>query len=322
MRNFICVAFLLAVVFFAACHKQILADEAKSSRIPIPLQFKGEKDQQTRYSLQINFSPLTKATGKLAGIANSFPFNRLFRFIIRQTITNIDLDGNLHVTYALEGVSIGGASTDEAKLPLIEETLSSIKGKTLTFIMAPSGRVTNVSGLEGINDVNLQETIKAVLSRLHPRFPLAPVSEGKRWQYDEGFTSKFNSIMGMLTMENSVKTNYTLLGFEEKLGYKCAKIQSVAALTQSFPSDLLPLELPFKATAAGNGKGNGTIYFAPQTGQLVSADFTIIQQGNVTLSPKIQLSSNNGKSPGEFRQTITAELETNVRIDLEPSKQL
>lgn len=287
---------------------------------PIKLQFKGTEGDQARYVLQIYFSPLSKATGKLAQSATSFPFNRLFQFLIKRKVTGVDLMGEMHLTYALNAASIGGAQ-EESKIPIIEEVLLSTKGKALTLVMAPSGRVSNVEGLEGIKDVNLQETIKSVFSRLHPRFPLAPVYLGGKWQYNETFESKFNTVVGTMTLANNLNTRYTLLGFEEIRGIKCVKILSDITFTQTLPDSLLPIELPFKVNAKVFGKGKGTIYFDPDAGNIVSGEFFITQEGSVTLTRNLALTSTDeslNKKSINNRELISAKLDSTIKIDLEP----
>lgn len=305
---------LFVLIVIIACYVTGPFASELSPFKPVQLQFKGDKGEQTRYSLQIQFSPLKKITGKQVDKINGFPFNRLFRFLVRQTVTDIDMDGQLHLAYSLESVSIGGSPLD-SKAPIIEEVLASIRGKSLTFIISPSGKLSDVKGLDGIKDVNLEETLKAILTRLHPRFPLSPVSEGRKWQYDDTFDSKFNTPAGTFAMQNKVRTAYTFKGLESKAGYDCVKIETNMALAQAFPTAALPIELPFKVSADIKGTGSGTIYFAPQEGKLVGAVLSLIQHSDVTLLPPNHTKNNNFKN--EFRQVFGAELETNIRIDIE-----
>lgn len=307
---------LILTIVIVSCREHSFAQETLLLK-PVQLQFKATKGEQTLYTLQIQFSPLKRITGKQVDNLNGFPFNRLFRFLMRQTVTDVDIDGNLHLAYSLESVSIGGSPLD-SKVPIIEEVLASIRGKSLTLIISPSGRVSDVKGLEGIKDVNLEETLKAILTRLHPRFPLAPVSGGRKWQYDDTFDSKFNTPAGTFAMQNKVRTAYTFKGLENKAGYDCVKIETDMNLFQAFPTSALPIELPFKISADIKGTGLGTIYFAPQEGKLIGAALSLIQHSDVTLLPPNHTKNNNSKN--EFRQVFGAELETDVRIDVEPKK--
>ena len=309
--------YLFVVALFIIMHISSSFAQETLPLKPVQLQFKANKREQTLYTLQIQFSPLKKITGKQVYEISGFPFNRLFRFLIRQTVTDIDMDGQLHLSYSLESVSIGG-SPDDSKAPIVEEVLASIRGKSLTLIISSSGKLSDVKGLEGIKDVNLEETLKAILTRLHPRFPLAPVPQGRKWQYDDIFDSKFNTPAGTFAMQNKVRTAYTLKGLENKTGYDCAKIKTDMTLAQVFSTALLPIELPFKISADIKGTGYGTIYFAPQEGKLISAVLSLVQHSDVALLPPHQTENNNSKN--EFRQAFGAELETNIRIDIEPQQ--
>ncbi len=165
-----------------------------------------------------------------------------------------------------------------------------------------------------------------ILLMLNPRFPLGMLDVGSTWEVDDeiklGLADAI-SIAGRkaplyeLDMTVKQKIKYTLIGFENKKGYRCARI----GVEVEFRTVGVMGDVHTGSYVAGNGKSSGELFFAPKEGVLVGASLKhhaierLAKDGQILhfLSPKemIFLYSDDHKSvplPWRADRTVTLEL--------------
>jgi hypothetical protein len=115
-----------------------------------------------------------------------------------------------------------------------------------------------------------------ILVMLNPRFPLGSVDVGSTWEVKDEIElglADANPIAGLmalvydLEMTVQQKIKYTLLGFENKKGYRCARI----GVEVEFRTDGVMRDAHTGSYTEGNGNSSGEIFFAPKEGVLVGA---------------------------------------------------
>jgi hypothetical protein len=115
-----------------------------------------------------------------------------------------------------------------------------------------------------------------ILLMLNPRFPLGRPDVGSTWEVDDeielGLADAISSVgrktpLYELEMTVKHKIKYTLLGFENKKGYRCARIGFEA----EFRTNGVMRDTDTGSYVEGNGKSSGELFFAPKEGVLVGA---------------------------------------------------
>ena len=115
-----------------------------------------------------------------------------------------------------------------------------------------------------------------IMLMMNPRFPLGRLDVGSTWEVDDEIElgpadaiSNLGRKAPLFEFEMTVKQKikYTLLGFENKKSYRCARIGFVAEFRiYGVIRDTDP-----GGYVEGNGKSSGELFFAPKEGVLVGA---------------------------------------------------
>jgi hypothetical protein len=165
-----------------------------------------------------------------------------------------------------------------------------------------------------------------IMLMLNPRFPLGRLDVGSTWEVDDeielGLADAISNLgrkVPLYEFEMTVKQKikYTLLGFENKKGYRCARI----GFEVEFRTDGVMRDADPGSHVEGNGKSSGELFFAPKEGVLVGASLKhhtierLSKDGQVLhfLSPKemIFLYLDDPKSvplPWRADKTVTLDL--------------
>jgi len=149
-----------------------------------------------------------------------------------------------------------------------------------------------------------------IMLMLNPRFPLGRLDAGSTWEVDDEIKLGLaEALLYEIEMTVKQKIKYTLIGFENKKGYRCARIgvEVGDAHTGSY--------------VEGNCKSSGELFFAPKEGVLVGASLKhhaiekLAKDGQILhfLSPEEMtfLYSDDHKSvplPWRADRTVTLEL--------------
>jgi hypothetical protein len=165
-----------------------------------------------------------------------------------------------------------------------------------------------------------------ILLMLNPRFPLGIQDEGSTWEVDDDIELELAEAIpfaGMVALNYDLemtvkqKIKYTLIGFENKKGYRCARI----GVEVQFRTDGVMRDEHTGHYVEGNGTSSGEIFFAPKEGILVSASLNhrvierLSKDGQILiwLSPKEKIflySPDQPSIPIPWRtdRTVTIEL--------------
>jgi len=157
-----------------------------------------------------------------------------------------------------------------------------------------------------------------IMLMLNPRFPLGGLDAGSTWEVDDEIKLGLaEALLYELEMTVKQKMKYTLIGFENKKGYRCARI----GVEVEFRTDGVMGDAHTGSYVEGNGKSSGELFFAPKEGVLVGASLKhhaiekLAKDGQILhfLSPEEMtfLYSDDHKSvplPWRADRTVTLEL--------------
>lgn len=153
-----------------------------------------------------------------------------------------------------------------------------IKGKSCNIVIAPDGKVVDISGaeafvynLEGSGESNLGQT----LSDFFPRVPGKAVNAGDTWTYQDSVTSNSAS-MKITTIDNA---GNKVEGFEKFDGMDCAKIVSTHSGTISMAIQSQGMDVYIK----GPYTGTSECFFAVKEGYFVKMTSATLIKGNLEL---------------------------------------
>jgi len=155
----------------------------------------------------------------------------------------------------------GSASTDFGDLP----------GKKVQFTVLKNGEVKNIKGLENLPEITTldgttttSDTYKMGLEALFINFPEKSLKKGDTWVDDQDTDVP----VGDYKLKVTGKTTFTILGEEEKDGFKCIKIGivGISNLSGEFEQNGMLLGMKRETKTTGN------MFFAPQKGMYVHID--------------------------------------------------
>ncbi len=122
---------------------------------------------------------------------------------------------------------------------------------------------------------------KLAFKRLLRELPDRPVDLGDTWTK---VTIDSISVMGM-KLNVTTDPKFTLVGEEEMLGYKCLKVTYTGNVSVEGKGSQMGNEFFFE----GSGKAEGTFYFAPEEGLLVSEEVITDQEMTIAISGQVNM---------------------------------
>ncbi len=142
---------------------------------------------------------------------------------------------------------------------LLGTVAKQMEGQSFQIVTSPAGKVESVSGLNELGGMSQSGMdVDQMASQFYSPLPENPVKPGDSWSQDR--TIPIAS--GGANLSNHITTKYTLLGYEQKNGATCAKIQTSGTF-----------EITGTAGPQGsmNGKGivDGLWYLDPEAGRMV-----------------------------------------------------
>jgi len=153
-----------------------------------------------------------------------------------------------------------------------------IKGKSCNIVIAPDGKIVDITGAEGIvyniegsGESNLGQTI----SDFFPRLPGKSVNSGDTWNYKDSTTTKSAS-MTMTTIDNAENK---VEGFEKVGDIDCAKIVSTHSGTISMAVQAQGMDIYIK----GPFTGTTECFFAVKEGYFIKMTSATLLKGNLDL---------------------------------------
>jgi len=153
-----------------------------------------------------------------------------------------------------------------------------IKGKSCNIVIAPDGKIVDITGAEGIvyniegsGESNLGQTI----SDFFPRLPGKSVNSGDTWNYKDSTTTKSAS-MTMTTIDNAENK---VEGFEKLGDIDCTKIVSTHSGTISMAVQAQGMDIYIK----GPFTGTTECFFAVKEGYFIKMTSATLLKGNLDL---------------------------------------
>jgi len=153
-----------------------------------------------------------------------------------------------------------------------------IKGKSCNIVIAPDGKIADITGAEGIvyniegsGESNLGQTI----SDFFPRLPGKSVNSGDTWNYKDSTTTKSAS-MTMTTIDNAENK---VEGFEKLGDIDCTKIVSTHSGTISMAVQAQGMDIYIK----GPFTGTTECFFAVKEGYFIKMTSATLLKGNLDL---------------------------------------
>jgi hypothetical protein len=231
-------------------------------------------------------------------ISYNFPAGKAVKYNLTSTMAQImDIEGQTMQTDVSSafGCTVKSAGNQNGNL-ILEVTVDTlgqvtsspmggaggpvqgIKGKSCNIVIAPDGKVVDISGaeallynLEGSGESNLGQT----LSDFFPRLPGKPVNAGDTWNYKDSTTTKSTS-MTMTTVDNAENK---VEGFEKVDDVECAKIVSTHTGTVYMALQAQGMDIYIK----GPYTGTSVSFFALKEGYFVKSTAATLVKGNLDL---------------------------------------
>ncbi|MDD5530196.1 MAG: DUF6263 family protein [bacterium] len=284
MKNFV-VAFIL--LFFMGCASKGNIGTTKSSYSKSASVFLKAKfilgdttyyNQETYMDMPINL-----------GGGMSFPFDMTMEsknlYIVTDTgeVTKIDV---IFDKMATSG-GIDGMHT--------YKEMDEFTGKKITLSIDRNGKTSKVEGME---DLFSNTTFKS--------FPANDTKEQFSSQFGF-FPQKEVKINDTWTKESEgEKTTYTLMNFEKKQGFDCAKISVKEEINTTTPIDMVQKGIHLKGKLSLKGVSNGYTWFAIKEGKLVESKISTSLEGEQEI--KNESTGNIVKAPINVNLTITTKI--------------
>jgi hypothetical protein len=189
-------------------------------------------------------------------------------------------DGLLDVSTTVEKINFLAHDPSKGVPPKKEE----ITGSTQHVKINLQGKVKEASVLHQFGSSQFWQRgddgppiyIYNIMLMLNPRFPLGRMDAGSTWEVDDVIklglmdaisNAERTSLLFELDMTVKQTIKYTLIGFENKKGYRCARI----GVGVEFRTHGVIRDAHSGRYVEGSGKSSGELFFAPKRGVLVGA---------------------------------------------------
>jgi len=156
----------------------------------------------------------------------------------------------------------------------------------------PQGGVSEVTGLQKLNDLSPQFDLSQLISQMQQPWPEKAVKTGDTWTQELPFLSTAKDGENKTAMPLN---HFEMLGYEEVKGLNCAKIKSrfsgditelMKGLLSGLPAPSAQIDLMFM-------KMDSVLFFAPKEGILVGMKFKIDQDMRMSMIVPAQGSDNH-----------------------------
>lgn len=265
---------------------------AQASAEPVLLRYKHTVGDQLLYVMnatgdgEVKVSPNVE-NPKKKDITET-PINMSMKMSMESIVTDTRENGDATLEtrikrYSLtqNGTEILGFDEGNKKKEKSNPLADMMKSK-FSMVITPRGEIKEVKGLDAFSKLNQQMDFSQILSQMQQTFPEKPVNVGDKWKQTAPL-NKNNPMSGM-------ETEYEFVGFEQAKGLNCVKLKmKVNGDFSRLMKDIVEDSLK-KMGGKLEGlevKTSGELFFEPQAGVLVAAEFSIAQKMVMTMkSPK------------------------------------
>ncbi|RMD95063.1 MAG: hypothetical protein D6813_01065 [Calditrichaeota bacterium] len=180
--------------------------------------------------------------------------------VVNMTSEGTDKNGNLILTLQFDSMNVN------IKNPMFDSTLTNpagVIGKKIRQYLTPFGKIIKTENVDSLKMPQFTQQFTRGQGFL-ARLPNQPIEIGVPFKQTSKDT--MNVMNGNIVAESEIE--YTAQGTEKKLGYNCLKITFKGTINMEGNSKFQGMNFFIE----GDGDIEGTIFFAPQEGLLISHD--------------------------------------------------
>jgi hypothetical protein len=181
---------------------------------PVRLERNFKEGDVFKYKLKMNDQSGIKLTSYERTISSQAEFKTTNTIT---SVTDDDVEMAMRFDYAVGAMTVG-----DAMMP--NESMSSLRGKEMTFTLEPDGTVQSWSGLTGEDAAESGAgQLALLLVSVFPPLPKEPVTIGTTWSKPV----EVPEISSAFEQEIVGETVYTVTGFRSKYDINCVEIRGV-----------------------------------------------------------------------------------------------